>query len=84
MIEAMTYIGIGALFVAFAHDIATTVNRLSVKPYERFPALKRLPRSELAGSQTNYKSTFYFLRIVGAFMLVAGILLLGAEVLHRK
>jgi hypothetical protein len=84
MIAAMTYIGIGALFIAFAHDIATMANRLSVRPYERFPILKRLPRSELAGSQRNYKSTFYFLRIVGVFMLVGGILMLGAEMRHWK
>ncbi len=84
MIEASAEVGIGALLVTFAHDVATWGNRFSVKLYETFPALKKLPRSRLAGSQLNYKYMFYALRFAGAVMLVGGTMLLGLVMLRWK
>jgi hypothetical protein len=57
---------------------------LSVKFYEAFPALKKLPRTDLAGTRLNYKYMFYSLRACGTLVLLVGVILLGVEMLHGR
>jgi hypothetical protein len=84
-IFALTYCAVGLVLFRFAHEIATAVNRFSVKFYELFPALKRLPLgSRLAGTPQNYKSLFYCSRILGGLMMTGGLVFLGLVMLRRR
>jgi len=65
----------------FSHDLANGLNRFSVRVYEIFPIHKKLPFSQLAGSAHNYQSTYYFLRVLGIFMAIAGLVFVGMEML---
>jgi hypothetical protein len=57
---ALSYIALGLLAFTLSHEIATAMNRFSVRFYEFFPALKKaLPLSRLAGTPQNYKSELY-------------------------
>ena len=82
---ALAYIAIGLLAFAFSHEIATSMNRFSVRFYEFFPALKKaLPLSRLAGTPRNYKSGLYAFRILGILMILFGVVFLGLVMLHRR
>ena len=84
MVFGLTYVALGVLAFIFSHEIATAANRFSVRFYEIFPALKRaLSLSRFAGSQRNYKTTLYFLKILGALMALAGTVFLGIAILNR-
>jgi hypothetical protein len=84
MTFAMAYLAVGLLFFVFSHDLANGLNRLSVRVYENFPMLKKLPFSHLAGSVRNYKSTFYFLRVWGILLAIAGLVFIGMEMLWTR
>jgi hypothetical protein len=58
IIEQFMGIAMGALLFVFSRELASLLNRASVKLYEFFPRLKALPRSYLAGTDRNYKTTF--------------------------
>ncbi len=73
----------GALLFVFSRELASLLNRASVKLYEFFPRLKALPRSYLAGTDRNYKTTFYVLRALGVYLVVLSTVFLGLYVLHR-
>jgi len=80
---AFAYIALGAMAFIFSHEIAAAMNRFSVRFYEFFPTLKKaIPLSRRAGSPRNYKSSLYFLRILGGLMIVAGIVFLGLVMLR--
>jgi len=84
MVFALTYMALGVLAFVFSCEIASAMNRFSVRFYEVFPALKKaIPLSRLAGSPRNYKSSLYFFRILGALMMLAGTVFLGFVMLHR-
>jgi hypothetical protein len=83
MAFAMTYITLGLLHFIFAHEFAGTINRFAFRFCEFFPALKRpLPSSGIAGTDRNYKSLYYFAKIFGAFMVIAGDTFLGMALLR--
>ena len=85
MAHALADVAIGILLIYFSHEIATELNRLSVKVHEVFPRLKDiLPGLQLAGTSRNYKSSLYFFRFVGAFMVLFGTFFLGLVVLHYR
>ena len=64
-----------AMFL-LAPIIAKALNEFSVKCYERFPRLKVLPNSHLAGTQLNYKSSLIFFRILASIGFVYQLYLL--------
>ena len=75
---ALVYIALGAMAIVFSHEIASGMNRFSVRFYEMFPALKKaISLSRLAGSPQNYKSSLYFFRILGVMMIGSGVVFLG-------
>jgi hypothetical protein len=77
------YIALGALSILFSHELATAVNKLSVKLYEMLPAIKeRIPLSRFAGTQKNYRSTRIYFRLLGALMVLGGAVLLGRLMMH--
>ena len=82
---AATYIALGALLILFSHELATALNKLSVKFCEIFPSIKkRIPLSRLAGTQTNYRSSRIYFRLLGAVMLLGGAILLGKVMMFRR
>jgi hypothetical protein len=83
IIEQFMGIAMGALLFVFSRELASLLNRASVKLYEFFPRLKALPRSYLAGTDRNYKTTFYVLRALGVYLVVLSTVFLGLYVLHR-
>jgi len=83
MAFAMTYSAVGLFLFIFSHELAQGLNRFSVQVYEIFPALRRIPFSHPAGSVSNYKSTFYFLRVIGV-LATAGLVPTGMEMLLRN
>jgi hypothetical protein len=84
MTFGIVYVVVGALLFSLSPEIADGLNRFSVRVYDFFPSLKKLPFSSNAGSELNYKSSFYFFRILGILMCVFGALALGSVLLHRK
>ena len=84
MVSLLTHLAIGLLLFIFSHELADSLNRLSVRLNTTFPMLKKLPLSHLAGSPSNYKSSFYFFRIVGIFMVIAGLFFLGMEMVPHR
>ncbi|HET8924501.1 MAG TPA: hypothetical protein VFN26_16070 [Candidatus Acidoferrum sp.] len=82
---AATYIALGALLIFFSHELATSINRVSMKFYEIFPPIKkRIPLSRLAGTQTNYRISRIYFRLLGAVMLLGGAILLGKVMMYRR
>ncbi|MDP9147859.1 MAG: hypothetical protein M3N22_09380 [Acidobacteriota bacterium] len=63
----------GGSLLRWAKPIAAALNKWSVKPYERFPKLKILPGSRLAGSELNYKASLICFRLCGAIMFISGL-----------
>jgi hypothetical protein len=84
MTFAMVYLAVGLLLLIFSHELAQGLNRFSVQVYEIFPTLKKIPFSHRARSIGNYKSTFYFLRVIGVLMAAAGVVFIRMEVLLRN
>jgi hypothetical protein len=82
-VSAMTYCALGLLAVMYSHQIATAMNRFSVRFYEVFPILRKVPGARLAGTPQNYKSALYFFRILGTLMMASGIAFLGLVMLER-
>jgi len=81
---AMTYLTAGLLFIIFSHEFAEGSNQLTFRFYEFFPALKKLlPASRLAGTVKNYKSLYYFSRILGISMTLVGFIFMGMIMLYR-
>lgn len=83
MAFSLTYMAAGLLLCFFSHELADWLNCASVRFYASFPKFK-WPFSHLAGSRTNYKISYYFFRIFGAFMAIVGVFFLGAEMLGRQ
>ena len=83
MSTEIVYAALGVLLFILSGEIATLMNRVSVRLYEIFPKLKSLPRSRFAGTQQNYKTMFYTLRIVGALMALTGAIFVWLTLLHR-
>jgi hypothetical protein len=78
----ITFTTIGVLLFILSRKIANAANQLSVRMYEVFPRLKSLPRSHFAGTQQNFKTTFYSLRIIGALMTLAGVVFFYLSLFH--
>jgi hypothetical protein len=75
-----TFCFLGALLFYRSKPWAQWFNALSVSLYQRFPRLKKMPRSRYAGSDLNYKVMFIWFRICGAFMFVSGIFFLALTI----
>ena len=64
---------LGGALLYWSKLLAANINAWSVKPYQKFPKLKMLPSSHLAGKQSNYKTMFMWFRICGALLFVVGL-----------
>jgi hypothetical protein len=58
---------LGASLFIWAKPLASALNYWAAQQYVRFPKLKILPGAGNAGTALNYKSTFIWFRICGAF-----------------
>ena len=83
MIDEVVGIALGTLLIIFSGELASFLNRASVKLYEFFPRLRTLPRSHLAGTERNYKVMFYVLRSLGVYLAALSTVFLGIYILHR-
>jgi hypothetical protein len=83
IIEQFTGILMGGLLFVFSRELASLLNRASVKLYEFFPRLKALPRSYLAGTDRNSKIIFYALRALGVYLVLLSTVLIGLYMLYR-
>ena len=61
---------LGASLFIWAKPLASALNHWSAQQHHRFPKLKILPGARNAGTDLNYKTTFIWLRICGAFVCV--------------
>jgi hypothetical protein len=75
----------GVAIFYWSKPMARAINRWAVRCYERFPKLKSLPGSQNAGTEWNYKTTYIFLRIVGAFVFssAVGFVILFLRILRK-
>jgi hypothetical protein len=65
---------LGAALVYWSKPIAMGLNKWAAGLYERFPKLKLLPRSEIAGTELNYKVLYIYFRVLGVFVLLSAIM----------
>ena len=72
-----TFCFLGAFLFYRSSPWAHWLNAWSVSLYKRFPRLKKLPGSRYAGTELNYKLTFIWFRILGAFMFLSGLFFLA-------
>jgi hypothetical protein len=84
MIDQFFGIALGNLLFIFSRDLASLLNRASVKLYEFFPRLKALPRSHLTGTERNFKCMFYVLRGLGVYLVVLSTVFLGLYMMHLR
>jgi hypothetical protein len=68
---------LGAALYYWSKPMARGINSWAASYYERFPKLKALPGSRNAGTDLNYKITYIWFRICGAFVFVSEIILLN-------
>jgi hypothetical protein len=75
----------GVAIFYWSKPMARAINRWAVRCYERFPKLKSLPGSQNAGTELNYKTTYIFLRVVGAlgFSSAVGFVILFLRILRK-
>jgi hypothetical protein len=64
---------LGASLFIWAKPLASAMNYWAAQQYVRFPKLKMLPGARNAGTAMNYKSTFIWFRICGAFVCVVAV-----------
>lgn len=75
-----TFCFFGALLYFRSKPWAQWFNALSVRLYKRFPTLKKMPRSQYAGTELNYKVMFIWFRICGALTFAFGIFSLALAI----
>ena len=80
----VTMAGAGAALYILSKPLARRLNEWSAKQYERFPRLKLLPGSGNAGTALNYKITFIWFRICGAFVCLTTVLFLALLLSLRR
>lgn len=64
---------LGASLFIWAKPLASALNYWSAQQYVRFPKLKVLPGARNVGTDFNYKTTFIWFRISGAFVCVVAV-----------
>ncbi len=64
---------LGASLYIWAKSLASALNYWSTQQYVRFSKLKVLPGARNAGTDLNYKTTFIWFRICGAFVCVVAV-----------
>jgi len=64
---------LGAALFYWSKPMARALNSWAVSCYERFPKLKVLPGSQNAGTELNYRITYIFFRLFGAFAFVSAV-----------
>ena len=65
---------LGAVLFYWAKPMARALNGWAARLYERFPKLKLLPGSQNAGTELNYKITYIWFRICGAFIFISTVI----------
>ncbi|HMI52923.1 MAG TPA: hypothetical protein VK525_15535 [Candidatus Saccharimonadales bacterium] len=64
---------LGASLFIWAKPLSLAMNYWAAQKYVRFPKWKMLPGARNAGTVMNYKSTFIWFRICGAFVVAVAV-----------
>lgn len=59
---------LGILMFYWSKPMVRALNTWATRCCERFPKLKSLPGSQNAGTELNYRITYIFFRLLGAFI----------------
>ena len=65
---------LGAVLFYWSKPMARALNSWAARCYQRFPKLKVLPGSQNAGTKLNYKITYIWFRICGAFVFISAVI----------
>lgn len=77
---------LGGALLYWSKRLAHGLNAWSADQHKKFPILSKLPGSQNADSELNYRTTLFCFRICGALLLAAGVILTLAVflVLHSR
>lgn len=64
---------LGMLMFYWSKPMAGALNTWAARCYERFPKLKSLLGSQNAGTELNYRITYIYFRVLGAFIFCSAV-----------